>query len=1069
MKQVFKNTPRIFLRALLTLSLFLLVVTALIQLTLILAVSYLNSGKAHDEIQAYITEMMQGSGYNATFDTVSYYPTRGLTIRNLQLSDTQGVFLLADHASLNVNLAKLATHELELWGKAGTINLLHLPQGAPAPEAAAPLAPFALPDIYFKSVRISSLLVKNLILDEAIAGQALAFSPALTARADLSERVDFSALLRPAPQAKFSDFSLPASVSLAGAFDPATLLLLVDEAQISSPDYKVSGKGHVSLAQGGEADMKIDAAYPDLNALTQGNLAGAELTLQINGALANPAIDARGTARTGLLKEKGLSDIELEITSQDAVSSMQADIRIGTRYQDQPIELTGRVLHSPEQIELQDLKATAPKAEVTGQAILPMATLLPEGALRVSVSDLSHYKDLLQTDIAGALTAEAGFKPDGQSLSAGIKATLQGGRYDTLRVASLSAAASIPDIAAPWPQDAEAKIEGFAMDDTLSLKNGEVGLKRKDAEVYGLSLSGAGVATVPFSFKGTADLSDFAAGFPTARAIDLTANLNASSLTLTGEASPQTLDLKLGTRNFLAIDLPAALPDTAKDVRLSGDISLSGSLPAPVTTASLTAEGFDTGDYKGLQITADARHEAGQARLSIKGQGTGIKTLEADITAPVVFALSPFAFEAGGQTAMAGDIRAALELGALSPLFLPPTQSLSGNISATGKIAGTVTAPDINATLTLSDAAFADQEQGIEIARIAADAQLTNSLLTLKSLTATDNEDGHLSAKGQISLGAEQAGAIALTMKNFHLPKSQMANGYLDADLSLQSVAGGYAAQGVIDIAEMNITVPETFTSSIPELNIIKKKKEPSRPLSTSLSIKVNAPNQVFVRGWGLDAEFGGTIEISGDASAPQFNGALSSRRGRFEEFGKRFTLAHADLRFQGDVPPSPYLDVEATTQTGDVTASVLLKGPVTKPAISFSSSPALPQDEVLSRILFNKDSSKITPFQAIQLAQMIQRFSGKGGGGSGFDPLGQLRAATGLDDISVETDESGQTNVGVGKYLTDKVYLEVEKGKAASSGNATIQIEVTPQVNIQSKIGQESQTGGGIFWKRDY
>lgn len=99
----------------------------------------------------------------------------------------------------------------------------------------------------------------------------------------------------------------------------------------------------------------------------------------------------------------------------------------------------------------------------------------------------------------------------------------------------------------------------------------------------------------------------------------------------------------------------------------------------------------------------------------------------------------------------------------------------------------------------------------------------------------------------------------------------------------------------------------------------------------------------------------------------------------------------------------------------------------------------------------------------------MIQRFSGKGGGGSGFDPLGQLRAATGLDDISVETDESGQTNVGVGKYLTDKVYLEVEKGKAASSGNATIQIEVTPQVNIQSKIGQESQTGGGIFWKRDY
>jgi translocation and assembly module TamB len=110
---------------------------------------------------------------------------------------------------------------------------------------------------------------------------------------------------------------------------------------------------------------------------------------------------------------------------------------------------------------------------------------------------------------------------------------------------------------------------------------------------------------------------------------------------------------------------------------------------------------------------------------------------------------------------------------------------------------------------------------------------------------------------------------------------------------------------------------------------------------------------------------------------------------------------------------------------------------------------------------------SRITPFQAIQLTQTLQRFSGKGGGG--FDPLGKLRSATGLDDIRVDTNEAGESSVGVGKYLTDKVYLEVEKGKGEASGAANIEVELTPSISLESKIGQDAQGGAGIFWSRDY
>jgi translocation and assembly module TamB len=104
---------------------------------------------------------------------------------------------------------------------------------------------------------------------------------------------------------------------------------------------------------------------------------------------------------------------------------------------------------------------------------------------------------------------------------------------------------------------------------------------------------------------------------------------------------------------------------------------------------------------------------------------------------------------------------------------------------------------------------------------------------------------------------------------------------------------------------------------------------------------------------------------------------------------------------------------------------------------------------------------------QAIQLTQTLRRFSGQGG--AGFDPLGTLREATGLDNIAVDTDDSGAPNVGVGKYLSDKVYLEFKRGQSEASGAANLQIEITPQINVETEVGQDARAGGGIFWRRDY
>lgn len=91
------------------------------------------------------------------------------------------------------------------------------------------------------------------------------------------------------------------------------------------------------------------------------------------------------------------------------------------------------------------------------------------------------------------------------------------------------------------------------------------------------------------------------------------------------------------------------------------------------------------------------------------------------------------------------------------------------------------------------------------------------------------------------------------------------------------------------------------------------------------------------------------------------------------------------------------------------------------------------------------------------------------------FDPLTTTRKLLGVDRLSVEAEktETGDTgvNVGVGKYLNEKVYLELEHTPhPAQPWKGSLQIEIAPNVNLESSTGGESGIEGvGLKWKRDY
>ncbi|MDY0029169.1 MAG: translocation/assembly module TamB domain-containing protein [Pseudobdellovibrionaceae bacterium] len=445
--------------------------------------------------------------------------------------------------------------------------------------------------------------------------------------------------------------------------------------------------------------------------------------------------------------------------------------------------------------------------------------------------------------------------------------------------------------------------------------------------------------------------------------------------------------------------------------------------------------------------------------------GAGYLTINGDVTEPEIsLDLSAKSF----------DITQAPFVGlSESPLSL---------MRATGRIAGSFSRPEL------------DFDGNWQLAKGHKNAATLTTKISFRNEHANLDVTG--SGKGINSLIGKIDLPLQLSLSPYKIKIGKM-NGSLDGDFTLGPLLrhipmnsfkvdgqsrmhlefsgpedNKFNVSGVIDPEEIKIDLPSRFETSIPRLNIVEAGKKgeglPSS-LSVQLDILFDAPNRIFVRGWGLDTEFGGKLGISGDAASPDIDGTLSSIRGRYEEFGKKFSLDRAILRFDGKAPPSPYFDIVTSTEAGDVTAQILIGGNAEKPEIKLASTPVLPEDEVLSRILFGTSSGQISPFQAVQLAQALKKFSSGSSGTDFFNPLVALRNITGLDDITVDGVGTEGATIGAGKYITDKVYVDVKSGTAENSGSASVKIKLTPEVSVESSANQSGSAGGSVFWEWDY
>lgn len=580
--------------------------------------------------------------------------------------------------------------------------------------------------------------------------------------------------------------------------------------------------------------------------------------------------------------------------------------------------------------------------------------------------------------------------------------------------------------------------------------------------------------------------------------VDLAGRLSAD-VNLTPENGRQAAQTKITAANLAvagtriaSADVEATIADLLGAPKIDGRFSAKGLATEAASVTSLDGTAKSEGNATAFTVRADG---IGAPQLTAAGlsgfaatasgrlEGSKVTLASAKLTGP-----AGLGAEASGVVPLSGgglgiDVRANLPLALAQSFVATRGTRLTGTANATVKVSGSLASPDLSGRVTISGASVADPLTTMRLDAINVALQLTGDSVRIERATGTIKGSGRLSAEGSIGLSAGLPVDVRVTATRTRVTDGRIVTADLDASLALGgSMVDGLKVTGKVDIARAEITVPEGGSGAAALIEVRHKntpddvnatlkriskaagdgRAKSGGGLSVGLDVAVNAPRQLFVRGRGIDAELGGHLTVRGTLDDVQPVGSFSLIRGRVLVIGQRISLTEGTVTLQGDL--NPYLSLSATTTSESISVTATVEGYADNPSIVLSSSPELPQDEILARFLFKRSVSDLSAVQIAQLAEAVTQLAG-GGNGNGI--LDRLRAGVGLDDLDVNTDAEGNAAVTAGRYITERVYLGVTAGEGGRSG-VSVNLDITDDVKVRAEATQE-QSKAGVYFEKEY
>lgn len=868
---------------------------------------------------------------------------------------------------------------------------------------------------------------------------------------------------------------------------------------------EASGRGR---ERSGEVDLSL--ALPRLAAV-QGELGGSatakgKLVLKPAGGDIHVTADLVGLSRGSLTSRNLALAADLSLEGEAVSGSLKASGDLAN----QPVALDGRFARKADgsllvpaltggwasaSIDFKDLAVTPTGA--TGSGHLRMARL----------EDLTP---LVGTPLGGGIDLQVATEPDAAGK---VKIALRGDRLRSSDVGAgdLQIDATLTDLLGAAMVDSTIKANRLTGVAEVNQVNATV---KGDRAAIDLSLQAIGArtnATLAAKVEPREDeiaiaLQRFEAryqGIPVVLAAPARVKVAGSRVSI------DPASLRIGTGRLgvagtvdqaasnLTLDiaaLPLGLvdsfaPGSGVEGTLQAKLHVTGALAAPKIDATYAANGLrikrpETALLPALAVQGSANVIAQQATYDVRITAGGASNLVLKGKATLPQGRAPLS----ANVALNGS----LDLAPFSPALGTSLRGVTGTLRP--DLTLTVNGQAITGTgsMTLTGAALSLPDSGLRLSGGQATLALQGDTLQLQRLSFQTASNGEASATGTVRLDPAQGFPVDLaitTRKALLVSRTDLiASASSNVKVTGSSLKGfDVSGTATIDRAEIAIGVGQAAnypTLPVREIHGTSPREpslpppappQPTGPTAVRLALKIEAPQAVFVRGRGLDAEVGGQFTVSGDPAKPSVLGSLSLRRGTFNLAGHRLNFTRGNVSLQTATTIDPLLDFLAATTVNATQIEVYITGTSRAPKIELKSIPELPQDEAMAMLLFGKPATGLSPFELLSAAQALAELTGKTPAGGGV--IGKLRGGLGLDQLSINSSSSSTANarggstttIEGGRYVSPGVYVGAKQGASGDSSRGVVEIEVLKHTKITGDIGADSMGKVGAKMEWDY
>lgn len=808
-----------------------------------------------------------------------------------------------------------------------------------------------------------------------------------------------------------------------------------------------------------------------ISALIGGSL---QLSGTAHGSLQALALDLRARSQLALRGSQP-STIEASLHARDVLSGLHAVLRTRGVFEGSPLRLDASLARTAGHRYRLDLSAAHWRSlDVKAVGTFGPRLAAARGHVRLSIAHLKDLQRLAGTTLGGRIDADLVFSPradrenlqlllTGRTLSVGaLRGALRVSATGPLEALQAELTAESPDLdGAPGRLAVTARLEGAAR---------RLDLQRLTAQYRGQRLRLLGPARVGFA--------------DALRVSDLRLGVQQAVFALHGELAP-ALNLRASLRHLDAGLIDAFVPNLLAQGTFDAEAQLTGSRAAPrgqvsfevraVKLAGAVAQGLPAVNAHGV-----AHLHGGFAELSA--------ALEAGSTSRVVFSgRAPLGAVGPLDLKISGRMDAALA----NAMLEARGDRAQGTLSIDAHVDGPVQAPQIRGVVRLANGDLRDYANGVHFSDINARLIGDHGVLRIASLTARAGR-GQLSAVGTIAVLRPGIPIdVSLRAHDIQPITSDILTAALDTDLHVAGTLRHHLElTGTIRVLRAEISVPNGFPPNVAKLNVIRPGETVRRPrkarhLVVGLGLHLQAPQSIFVRGRGLDAQLGGTLQISGTTAAPRVSGAFRMTRGTFSLAGTHLNFTHGRVGFNGEGlrgqidPTLDFVAQTAVVNTSATTVTLRVTGFADAPKISLSSNPPLPQDDLLALLLFGKPASQLSPYELAETGASLASLSGIGGSSaSRYNPLTWIRHTFGLDTFSVASmapetagagagTASGGTSITAGRYISNRVYVAATH---TTQGSSQIRVDVilTPRLKLETQLGNGTATTQGTTPQND-